>query len=51
MKGLSVSLSTLFAGFDRCHLNLTEVAEYLATRAARDVRSVWRVGRALFDKG
>ncbi len=51
-KGLSVSLSTLFVGFDRGRRDdVAEVADYLATRNAREVRTVWRVVRALFDEG
>jgi len=51
-KGLEVSLASLFAGFDRGRRDdVAEIADYLATRTAREVRLVWRVVRALLDEG
>ncbi len=50
-KGLEVSLASLFATFDRGRRDdVAEVADYLATRNPREVRTVWRVMRALFDE-
>jgi transcriptional regulator with XRE-family HTH domain len=50
--GLEVSLATLFEGFDRGRRDdVAEVADYLATRTAREVRTVWRIVRALFEEG
>jgi transcriptional regulator with XRE-family HTH domain len=51
-KGLEVSLASLFESFDRGRRDdVAEIADYLATRTAREVRTVWRVVRALFDEG
>lgn len=51
-KGLDISLASLFEGFDRGRRDdVAEIADYLATRSAREVRAVWRVVRALFDEG
>ena len=51
-RGLDVSLSTLFTGFERGRREeVAEVADYLAGRTAREVRVAWRVVRALFDEG
>ncbi len=47
-----MSLASLFAGFDRGRRDdVAEIADYLATRTAREVRLVWRVVRALLDEG
>jgi transcriptional regulator with XRE-family HTH domain len=51
-KGLEISLASLFESFDRGRRDdVAEIADYLATRTAREVRTVWRVVRALFDEG
>ncbi len=51
-KGLDVSLASLFESFDRGRCDdVAELADYLTTRTAREVRTVWRVVRALFDEG
>ena len=50
-KGLDVSLASLFEGFDRGRRDdVAELADYLATRTAREARTAWRVVRALFDE-
>jgi transcriptional regulator with XRE-family HTH domain len=51
-KGLEISLASLFESFDRGRRDdVAEIVDYLATRTAREVRTVWRVVRALFDEG
>lgn len=51
-KGLDVSLASLFGSFDRGRRDeVEEIADLLATRSAREVRTVWRVVRALLDEG
>lgn len=50
-SGLDVSLGTLFTTFERGRRDeVTEVADYLSGRTAREVRTAWRVMRALFDE-
>lgn len=51
-RGLDVSLATLFATFERGRREeVAQVADYLSVRTAREVRTAWRVIRALFDEG
>jgi transcriptional regulator with XRE-family HTH domain len=48
--GLAVSLRTLFQNFDRDRRNqVAELCDYLGKRSKNELRTVWRVMRAMFE--